>query len=121
MMRLKVSPFMNCCGIQIIYNFGNSSDVNPIYTVAETSKAVSDIILEGYRDPNYQAPIPPGPPYNYAMQLVSLNTQQHKKLHKMMIRKGFKLIDKGWNLNHRNMNYLYSLHLEEGRKTYDLK
>lgn len=121
-MGLKISSFSNCCGIQIIHNFNNTSAASTIRpSVKETDKALSDIILKGHRSPTLPEDVDLPPVYNYAMQLVALNSHQHKKLHKMMIKKGFKLIDEGWNLIHRNMNYLYSLHLEEGKKTYKLK
>lgn len=120
MTSLKIANFMNCCGIQIIHSFGNSGLMGHSPLIKDVDKALSDIILKGFRDPNLPM-IYQNPPYNFAMQLVAFNTLQHKKYHRMMIRKGFKLIDKGWNLNHKNMNYLYSLHLEKGKKEYKLK
>ena len=119
-MRLKIASFANCCGIQIIHNFGNTSANGPPYTVTETSEAISDLIRNGYSDQLHPAQ-GPAYVYDFSMQLIALNSHQHKKLGKMLIKKGFKLIDEGWNKNHQNMNYLYSLHLEKGKKTYKLK
>lgn len=120
-MTLKVANFMSCCGIQIIHNFLNNSEFSMLVSVKKTEKELRNIVLKGWFNPLDTNSAIGIKPYNFAMQLVVLNTYQHDKFHKMMIKNNFQLIDKGWNLNHRNMNYLYSLHLEEGKKEYKLK
>ena len=120
-MAISKSPFHGCCGIQILYGLNNLTSAATTKTAKLAIAALKNVIIKGIRNPWDEITIPLPKPYNYAMQLVALNQIQHDYLHKLMLKIGFKLVDKGWNLNHKNMNYLYSLHLMEGKKEYDLK
>ena len=124
-MNIKKGTFPGCCGIQVLWNFGNTDvtlgDKNDI-EISTIDKAISKVLTKGVKDPYVPSNYIPPAPTPFAMTLVALNRTQYKKMHKMMVRKGFKLIDKGWNLNHKDMNYLYSLHLKKGQEEYeDLK
>ena len=121
-MNIKRGAFPGCCGIQILWNFGNTAvtpGTSSTISVESIDKAINEALL--IKIPGWPDGIVPEKPQPYALTLIALNETQHKKLHRMMKRKGFKLIDKGWNLNHKDMNYLYSIHLEKGEKVYDLK
>ncbi len=122
-MTIKRSGFIGCCGIQILCNFGNTGILgfNDAISVRTLDKKISDILLKAVREDWEPAGYRPSKPIPKAMTLIALNQTQHDKLHKLMLKKGFKLVDQGWNLDHKDMNYLYSLHLEKGQKEYDLK
>lgn len=125
-MELKQNSFPGCCGIQILWDFGNtevSLGENRRATVSAINKAIDDALLEPLvlNPNNYPANyLPPLPPVK-AITLIALNETQHKKLHKLLLKKGFKLIVKGWNKNHNGMNYLYSINLKKGKEKLDLE
>ncbi len=107
-MKLTVNSFAHCCGIQIISDFGNTAFTggqNREFSIKDIEAELKRILVIGTEDWNGLL----RPPQKLALTLIALNAEQHKKLHKCLLRHKFKLVSKGWNMNHKDYNYLYSL------------
>ncbi len=123
-MNIRRGSFPGCCGIQVLWDLGMTKCSLGDHKEKTKLVDVEESLNNLFQDPQlYDAALPnlamtlP----TLAMTLICLNTEQHKNMHKMLTRKGFKLIDKGWNKTHKNMNYLYSLHLEKEKTSYKFK
>jgi len=107
-MKLAVRDFTHCCGIQIISDFGNTKVTggqNREFSIKDIEAELKQILVTGAKDWNDLL----RPPQKRALTLIALNAEQHEKLHKCLLRHKFKLVSKGWNMNHKDYNYLYSL------------
>ncbi len=116
-MNIRRGSFPGCCGIQVLWDLGMTKCSLGEYKIEIDKKDVEESLNNLFKDPRISVTALP----ILAMTLICLNTEQHKNMHKMLTRKGFKLIDKGWNKTHENMNYLYSLHLEKEKTSYKFK
>ena len=120
-MKLTVNSFAHCCGIQIISDFGNTAFTggqNREFSIKDIEAELKKILVTGTKgmwENEHEYCIPAK---KLALTLVALNATQHKKLHKCLLRHKFKLVSKGWNMAHKDYNYLYSL--ERKKRVYKL-
>ncbi len=115
-MELKVNSFAACCGIKIIHDFGYTSITSGRRSspaLKSIKKAIQDALDYGDSRYWYMGVRPLGKNTPNAMTLIALNSTQKKKLHKTLLDEGFKLVSQGYNRNHKNINYLYSLEEEK--------
>ncbi len=105
-MIVSLSHFQSCCGIKILWSFGNEGGNNPETDIKEVEKELKTTLKSGtismYN--SGRTPIPKS-----AIILIAVNGHQNKLMKKMLLENGFKLVSKGWNSGHNNTNYLYSL------------
>ncbi len=111
-MSIAVSPYQACCGIRVLWNFGNDTHNNEI-DIKEVEKELKITLKSGTRNPygSDRNPLP-----KMAMLLIAVNEKQNKLMKKILIENGFKLVSQGWNAAHKNMNYLYSLEKKKSVK-----
>ncbi len=108
-MSIQLSSFHACCGIKILWNFKNEGGIaNSEIEIEEVEKELKLVLKKGTKSPyaegNVRTPLPKS-----AMLLIAVNTKQNELMKKMLLENGFKLVSKGWNGPHKNINYLYSL------------
>ncbi len=104
-MNISLAGYQACCGIKILWNFGNDT-INDERDIKEVEKELKLTLKSGTKnqyDPG-RSPLP-----KMAMFLIAVNEKQNKLMKKILIENRFKLVSKGWNTAHTNMNYLYSL------------
>ena len=115
-MDLKSNAFVGCCGINILWDFGNTVTTpghTTKFTLKTIKKAITDTLNYGDKRYWYMGRRPPHKDIPKAMTLIALNGTQKRRLHKTLLDKGFKLVSQGYNINHRSLNYLYSLEEEK--------
>ncbi len=106
-MNISLASFHACCGMRILWNFGNEGGgANIEIDIKELEKELKAVLKSGTKNmyERGRTPIPKS-----AMLLIAVNETQNKLMKEMLLKNGFKLVSKGWNGQHKNINYLYSL------------
>ena len=106
-MNISLASFQACCGIRILWNFGNEGGgANIEIDIKELEKELKIVLKSGtkcmYERGRTLLP-------KTAMLLIAINGKQNKLMKKMLLKNEFKLVSQGWNAAHKNINYLYSL------------